>query len=75
MDSVITKRPVEIVSDEVVDEVNSLLTADEVNSGRVEAPASMLLTHIETVEWLREIGVSGDFTITFGDFSLTFPEE
>ena len=75
MDSVITKRPVEVVSDEVVDEVNSLLTAGEGDSGRVETPASMLLTHMETVEWLREIGVSGDFTITFGDFSLTFPEE
>jgi hypothetical protein len=75
MDSVITKSPVEKVSDEVVDEVNSLLTADEVNSGRAETPASMLLSHMETVEWLREIGVSGDFTITFGDFSLTFPEK
>ena len=75
MDGVITKRPVEIVADEVIDEVDSLLTAEEVNPGRGETPASMLLTHIETVEWLREIGVSGDFTITFGDFSLTFPEE
>ncbi len=75
MDGVITKYPVEIVADEVIDEIDSLLTAEEVDSGRTEAPASMLLTHIETVEWLREIGVSGDFSITFGDFRLTFPEK
>jgi len=75
MDGVITKRPVEIVADEVVDEIDSLLTAGEVNSGRVEAPASMLLNHIETIEWLREIGVSGDFSITCGDFRITFPEK
>jgi len=65
MDSVITEYPIEIVSDEVVNEVNSLLIADEVDSDREETLASKLLAHIETIEWLREIGVSGDFTISF----------
>jgi hypothetical protein len=60
MDGVVTEYPVEIVSDEVVDEIDTLLTAGEVNSERAE----MILKHIETIEWLREIGVSGDFSIT-----------
>ena len=60
MDGVVTEYPVEIVSDEVVDEIDTLLTAGEVNPERAE----MILKHIETIEWLREIGVSGDFSIT-----------
>ena len=60
MDGVVTEYPVEIVSDEIVDEIDTLLTAGEVNSERAE----MILKHIETIEWLREIGVSGDFSIT-----------
>ena len=75
MDSVITKYPIKEVTDAVVDEIDSLLIADEVNSGIEESPASKLLAHIETIEWLREIGVSGDFSITSGNFCITFPEE
>jgi hypothetical protein len=75
MDGVITKRPVEIVADEVVDEIDSLLTIGEVDSGRAEAPASMLLNHFATIEWSSEIGVPGDISITFGDFRITFPEK
>ncbi len=65
MDGTITEYPAEIVSDGEVEEIDSLLTAGEVNSGRVEAPASMLLTHINTVRRLRKLGVSGNFRITF----------
>ena len=65
MDSVITECPAEIVTEEEIEEIDFLLTAGEVNFGRVEAPASLLLTHIDTIRWLREIGVSGDFRITF----------
>ena len=75
MDSVITEYPVKEVTDAVVDEIDSLLTDEEVYSGRGESPASRLLAHIETIEWLREIGVSGDFSISSGDFYITFPEE
>jgi len=75
MDGVVTEYPVGIVSDEVVDEIDTLPAAGEVNFGRAEAPTSTLLNHIDTIEWLREIGVSGDFSITFGDFRITFPEK
>ena len=75
MDSVITKYPIKEVTDEVVEEIDSLLIADEVSSGMEESPSSKLLAHIETIEWLREIGVSGDFSIGVGDFCVTFPEE
>jgi len=75
MNGVVTEYPVETVSDEVVDEIDSLPTAVEANFGRAEAPTSTLLKHIETIKWLREIGVSGDFSITCGDFRITFPEK
>jgi len=65
MDSVITEYPTKEVTDTVADEIDALLTAVEVHSGRVKPPISTLLSHIETIEWLREIGVSGDFTISF----------
>ena len=65
MDSAVTEYPVEIVSDEEAEEIESLLTTEEVNLGRAEEPVSLLLSHIDTIEWLREIGVSGDFSITF----------
>ena len=64
MDSLITKYPVEIVTDEIVEETDCTIATGEVNVGRVEAPASALLSHIETIEWLRGIGISGDFSIT-----------
>ena len=60
MDSVITKYPVEIVTDEKVEEIDCMLATGEVNSERAE----MILKHFETIEWLKEIGVSGHFTIT-----------
>jgi hypothetical protein len=75
MDSLITKYPVEIVTDEKVEETDCMLAAGEANLGRVESPASMLLTHIDTIRRLRELGVSGDFIITSGDFRITFPEK
>ena len=65
MDGAITEYPAEIVSEEEIEEIDTLLTAGEVNFEGVEAPASLLLTHIDTIRWLREIGVSGDFRITF----------
>ena len=75
MDSAITEYQVKGVTDEVVDEIDSLLIADEVSAGMEQTPASRLLSCIETIEWLREIGVSGDFSVTCGDFYITFPEE
>jgi len=75
MDGVVTEYPVEKVTDREVEEINTLLTAGEVNFGRVEAPTSMLLTHIDTIRRLRKLGVSGDFSITFGDFRIAFPEK
>ncbi len=75
MDGEITEYPAEIVSAEVVDEIDSLLTAGEVNFERVEAPASMLLTHIDTIRRLRKLGVSGHFSITSRDSRIAFPEK
>ncbi len=75
MDSVITEYPTKEVANEVVDEIYTQLIADEVTSGSEETLASKLLSHIETIEWLREIGVSGDFSIACGDFYITFQEE
>ena len=63
MDSIVTEYPVETISDEEVDEIDTLLTAGEVNSEITETPASMILKQIDTIRWLREIGVSGHFTI------------
>ena len=75
MDGVVTEYTVEALSDKEVDEIDTLLTAGEVNSERAETPTSMLLTHIDTIRRLRELGVSGDFIITSGDFRITFPEK
>ncbi len=75
MDNVITEYPVDVVSDKEVDEIDSLLTAGEVNFERVEAPASMLLTHIDTIRRLRKLGVSGHFSITSRDSRIAFPEK
>jgi len=75
MDSVITKYPIEILTDEKVEEIDFPITTGEENVGRVEAYASALLSHIETIESLREIGVSGEFSITWGDLRVTFPEK
>ena len=64
MYGVVTEYPVVTISDEEVDEIDTLLTAGEVNFGRAEMSASMLLAHIDTIRRLRELGVSGDFRIT-----------
>jgi len=65
MNVVITECPAEKVTDGEVEEIDSLLTAAEVNLGRIEPPASLLLTHIDTIRRLRKLGVSGEFRITF----------
>ena len=55
MDSVITEYPVEIVSDEVVDEVDTLLRASEA--------ASLLHVHVNTVRNWSNLGILPSFRI------------
>ena len=53
MDGVVTEYAAEIVSDEEVDEIDSLLTADEV--------ASLLQVHISTVRRWNTLGILQSF--------------
>lgn len=65
--------PAEIVSDVEVEEVDTFLTAREVNSGRIEPPASLLLAHVEKMKRAMKIYTASSIVVIFiGTVIVTF---
>jgi len=65
MDGLKTRYPVELEFGEDIDDIESLLSAVEKDIESTETRITQLLNHIDTIKWLREIGVSGEFRITY----------